>query len=92
MTEIPIYANILKPIDELGSEIFFGLTETELQDFILSLNDKVGTADFTIRIIKQLNNSLVEYYEKYTENFEDENLKNEYEILKEVQIKLEPIR
>jgi hypothetical protein len=92
MTEIPIYANILKPIDELGSEIFFGLTQTELKDFILSLNDKVGTADFTIRIIKQLNNSLVEYYEKYTENFEDENLKNEYKVLKEVQIKLEPIR
>jgi len=92
MTEIPIYANILKPIDELGSEIFFGLTETELQDFILSLNDKVGTADFTIRIIKQLNNSLVEYYEKYTEHFQDEKCQKEYEILKEVQIKLEPIR
>ena len=92
MTEIPIYANILKPIDELGSEIFFGLTETELQDFILSLNDKVGTADFTIRIIKQLNNNLVEYYEKYTEHFQDEQCQKEYEVLKEVQIKLEPIR
>jgi len=92
LIEIPIYANVVKPIDELGSEIFFGLTQTELQDFIVSLNDKVGTADFTIRLIKQLNTSLVDYYEKYTEHFEDENFKKEYDVLKEVQTKLEPIR
>lgn len=93
MTEISIYANIIKPIDELENEIFFALSQTQLKDFITSLDEKVGSVDFSVSLIRQINNNLVDYYEKYNiEEIEDKSFKNEYEILKEVKTKLDTFR
>jgi len=92
MSEISIYANIVKPIDELENEIFFALSQTKLRDFIASLDEKVGNVDFTVSLIKQLNDNLVEYYKKYTECFDEESFRNEYELLKEVKEKLDTFR
>ena len=93
MTEISIYANIIKPIDELENEIFFALSQTQLKDFITSLDEKVGSVDFSVSLIRQINNNLVDYYEKYNiEEIEDKSFKNEYELLKEVKTKLDTFR
>ena len=93
MAEISIYANIIKPIDELENEIFFALSQTQLKDFITSLDEKVGSVDFSVSLIRQINNNLVDYYEKYNiEEIEDKSFKNEYEILKEVKTKLDTFR
>ena len=92
MTEIPIYANILKPLEELENEIFFALPQTELKSFILSLDEKVGNVDFTISLIKTLTNTLVEYYQRYDETTVDDSFRNEYTILKEVKLKIDDFR
>lgn len=92
MTEIPIYANIIKPIDELENEIFFALKQTELKSFMLSLDEKVGNVDFTIGLIKDLTDSLIDFYQQYTENVTDNSFKCEYEILKEIKLKLDDFR
>ena len=93
MTEISIYANIIKPIDELENEIFFALSQTQLKDFIISLDEKVGSVDFTVSLIRKINDNLVDYYEKYNiEENKDKSFSDEYELLKEVKTKLDTFR
>lgn len=92
MTEIPIYANIIKPIDELENEIFFALKQTELKDFILSLDEKVGSVDFTVGLIKQLTHTLVDYYGQYDENVVDDYFKKEHKLLSQVKDMIDTFR
>lgn len=92
MTEISIHASITKTVDELENEIFFSLSREELKDFILSLDEKVGSVDFTINIIKQLTNVLVDYYGQYTDSVVDESFKNEYKILNQIKETVQTFR
>lgn len=92
MTEIPIYANIIKPIDELENEIFFALKQTELKDFILSLDEKVGNVDFTVGLIKQLTHTLVDYYGQYDANVVNDEFMIEYKLLTQVKNMIDTFR
>jgi len=96
MPSIDIHATITKPIDELENDIFFSLDKEQLKDFICSLEEKVGSVDFTLQLIKRLVSGLVNYYEfaifSSGVKIPDEKYKEKYEGLKEIQTKLESIR
>jgi hypothetical protein len=96
MSSIDIHATITKPIDELENDIFFSLDKEQLQDFICSLDEKSGSVDFTLQLIKRLVGGLVNYYEfaifSSGVKIPDEKYKEEYEGLKVIQSKLESIR
>lgn len=59
MPSIDFHAIITKPVDELENDIFFSLNKEQLQDFICSLDEKVGSVDFTLQLIKRLVDGLV---------------------------------
>ena len=96
MSSIDIHAIITKPIEELENDIFFSLNKEQLQDFICSLDEKSGSVDFTLQLIKRLVGGLVNYYEfaifSSSVKIPDEKYKEEYEGLKVIQSKLESIR
>jgi len=93
MSSIDIHTIITKPIDELENDIFFSLDKEQLKDFICSLDEKVGSVDFTLQLIKRLVNGLVKYYEFVTSNGgDDEQYVKEYKKLVEIELILKSIR
>ena len=65
MPSIDINAIITKPVDELENDIFFSLNKEQLQDFICSLDEKSGSVDFTLQLIRKLLSGLIDYYKRY---------------------------
>jgi hypothetical protein len=65
MSSIDIHATITKPIDELENDIFFSLDKDQLKDFICSLDEKSGSVDFTLQLIKRLVGGLIDFYKRY---------------------------
>ena len=63
--DIHIHAIITKPIDELENDVFFSLDRDQLKDFICSLEEKVGSVDFTIQLTKRLVGGLIDFYKRY---------------------------
>jgi hypothetical protein len=73
MSSIDIHAIITKPIDELENDIFFSLDKEQLQDFICSLDEKSGSVDFTLQLIKRLVSGLIDYYKRYIASMNDDD-------------------